>query len=84
MGKWKGVVLDRRKGQKIELYDLSVDEGEQQDLASEYPEVVERIRTAMNEAHVPSPYWNKDNKPLYNAAAACKVTGEKKPKKNKK
>jgi arylsulfatase A len=84
MGKWKGVVLDRRKGQKIELYDLSVDEGERQNLAGEYPEVVERIRTAMNEAHVPSPYWSKDNKPLYNAAAACKVTGEKKPKKNKK
>jgi arylsulfatase A len=88
MGKWKGVVLDRRRGQKIELYDLSADEGEQQDLASEFPEVVERIRTAMNKAHVPSPYWSKDNKPLYNAAAACKVTGEKripkKPKKRKK
>jgi arylsulfatase A len=85
MGKWKGVVLDRRKGQKIELYDLSADEGEQQDLASEFPEVAERIRIAMNKAHVLSPYWGRDNKPLYNAEAASKVTGEKfVPKKSKK
>jgi arylsulfatase A-like enzyme len=76
MGKWKGVVSDRRKGQHIELYDLSADEGEQQDLADEFPEVVERIRNAMNAAHEPSPFWSKDNKPLYDAEAACKVTGE--------
>jgi len=76
MGKWKGVVKDRRKGQKIELYDLSKDESEQNDVAGQYPEVVEQIRRAMNEAHVPNPFWDKTNRPLYNAKAACEVTGE--------
>jgi len=76
IGKWKGVVLDRRMGQKIELYDLSADEGEQQDLAGEYPEVVERIRKAMNSAHVPSPFWSKNSRPLFNVQAACEATGE--------
>ena len=85
MGKWKGVVLDRRKGQKVALYDLSSDEGEQTDLADEFPEVVERILKAMNAAHRPNLFWSKDTKPLYNAAAACEVTGEKMaPKKKKK
>ncbi len=84
MGKWKGVVLDRRKGQKVALYDLSTDEGEQTDLADEFPEVVERILKAMNEAHRPNPFWSKDTKPLYNAAAACEVTGEKMVPKKKK
>jgi len=84
MGKWKGVVRDRRNGQKIELYDLSSDEGETKDLAADYPEVVDRIRKAMNAAHSPNPFWSKDTKPLYNADAACKVTGEKRiPKKKK-
>lgn len=75
LGKWKGVVVDRRKGQKIELYDLSVDTSEQNDLASEFPEVVDRVREVMNKAHRPNPFWSKDNKPLYNARAACEATG---------
>ena len=89
-GKWKGVVLDRRKGLNIELYDVSGDEGEAKNLASQYPEVVEEIRKMMLEAHVKSPYWDKDNKPLYNAKAACEDTGvtyvpkQKKSKKKKK
>jgi hypothetical protein len=28
MGKWKGIVLARRKGMKIKLYDLDTDEAE--------------------------------------------------------
>ena len=75
MGKWKGVVVDRRKGQEIELYDLYADGGEQRNVADEYPEVVERIRNTMNAAHVPSPFWSKDNRPLFNAPAACEATG---------
>lgn len=77
----------RRKGQKVELYDMSTDEGEKINLADEFPEVVERIQKAMNKAHRPNPFWNKDTKPLYNADAACKATGEEpipKKKKNKK
>jgi hypothetical protein len=44
-------------------------------LASQYAEVVERIRKAMLDAHDPSPFWDKDNKPLYDAKAACTVNG---------
>lgn len=76
MGKWKGVVLDRRQGQKIELYDLSADEGEQKDVAKAYPELVEHIRKVMNEAHEPNPFWSMDTQPFYNAQAACAVSGE--------
>ncbi|WPJ95984.1 arylsulfatase [Coraliomargarita algicola] len=75
MGKWKGVVSDRRKGMKIELYDLSADEGEQSDVAAAYPEVVSEIRKALIEAHEPSPFWSKDNQPLFDAQAACEVNG---------
>lgn len=76
MGKWKGVVRNRRTGQKVELYDLSADEGEQTDVADQYPEVVEHLRKAMNASHISSPFWSKDTQPLYNARAACAVTGE--------
>jgi hypothetical protein len=38
-------------------------------------EVVDRIRKAMLEAHEPSPFWDKNNKPLYNAKAACELNG---------
>ena len=74
-GKWKGVVQDTRKGLKVELYDINADQGEGNNQASQYPEVVERIRKMMLEAHVKSPYWDKNNKPLYNAQAACADTG---------
>ncbi|WP_136060783.1 sulfatase-like hydrolase/transferase [Pontiella sulfatireligans] len=76
MGKWKGVVVDRRKGQKIELYDLTADEGEQKDLANEYPEVVERIRQAMNDSHEPSPLWDKSFPDrMFNVDAARNASG---------
>lgn len=76
MGNWKGVVVDRRDGQKIELYDLTNDEGEQKDLAEKYPEVVDRIRQVMNEAHEPSPLWDKSFPGrMFNVDEACKVSG---------
>lgn len=75
MGKWKGLINDRRKGMHIELYDLESDEGETTNVASQYPEVVEQIRKAMLEAHEPNPFWDKEFDPLYNAEAACKVNG---------
>lgn len=73
MGKWKGIVLDRRKGMKVKLYDLETDETEQVNVAAKHPEVVQQIRNAMLESHKPSPFWDKGNKPLYNAKAACAV-----------
>ncbi len=56
MGKWKGVryhVIDQ-PNRSIELYDLSRDVGERNNVAAQYPEVVERIAAIMREAHTPS------------------------------
>ena len=75
MGHWKGIVKDRRDGMKVELYDLRTDEVEQVDVAEAYPLVVNQIRSIMEAAHEPNPYWDKDNKPLFNAAKACSVSG---------
>lgn len=74
-GKWKAVVLDRREGFNIELYDVKADQSEQKNVAQQYPEVVNEIRTMMKEAHVKNPFWDKDNFPLFNADAACEVNG---------
>ena len=49
-GKWK-LHLESRKGREIELYDLSVDETESQNVAEEHPEVAARM-TAKLEAWV--------------------------------
>ncbi len=52
MGKWKGI----RHGQAndIELYDLSVDIAEENDLAEQHPEIVRQIGEIMQTAMVPS------------------------------
>ena len=76
-GKWKGIVNDRRKGLNIELYDIKADTGEEKNVASDFPEVVAEIRKMMQEAHVKSPFWDKDNQPLFNTEAACEVNGVK-------
>ena len=52
-GKWKGV---KRKG-KLELYDLSKDIGETNDLAVSQPEVVNTIEGYLSTARIESPYW---------------------------
>jgi len=75
MGKWKGIVLDRRKGMDVELYDLESDEMEQVNVAAQHPEIVQQIRNAMQESHQPSPFWDKANKPLFNGRAACERNG---------
>ena len=59
MGDWKGVRQRMlRKGTKdplkIELYNLKTDIGEKNDVASEHPEVVEKLRKLMAQQHVPS------------------------------
>ena len=56
MGKWKGY----RQGTKapLELYDLSKDAAEENDLSSEYPEVVKAIEAVMKREHEPSKYYN--------------------------
>lgn len=53
---WKGVRSPMLTGE-IELYDLRTDLGERHDVAAAHPDIVERIRQIMQEAHVPSPLW---------------------------
>ena len=54
MGKWKGLILDiRKEGEgKMMLFDLETDPGEQNDVASEHPDIVNTLRENMKEAHV--------------------------------
>jgi len=59
MGNWKAVRQNilRRKNKdplKIELYDLSRDVGETNDVAAEHPDIVAKMRTVMKEARTPS------------------------------
>lgn len=60
-GKWKAVRMPMKTG-KMQLFDLTVDLGEAQDLADEYPGVVERLEAMMEEAHVPNPNWEPRGK----------------------
>lgn len=52
MGRWKGVryALDK----PIEVYDLSQDRAERNDLAAQHPEIVKRVEAAFADAHVDS------------------------------
>ncbi len=55
MGDWKGIRLGR--GSDVELYNLRTDIGETQNVAAEFPEVVQRIETIMQHAVQPSPRY---------------------------
>jgi hypothetical protein len=52
MGKWKGIRLGQDS--VIQLYDLSVDVGETNDVADEHPLIVKRIARIMETAVTPS------------------------------
>ena len=54
-GRWKGI---RFADDRFELYDLSKDLGETNDIADRHPEVIERIREFMSEARTESKYWS--------------------------
>ncbi len=58
-GNWKGVKLDvsKRADSPIELYDLSTDPQEKNNIASKHPDVVRQIEVIMKEAYVPNPAW---------------------------
>ncbi len=55
-GDWKAVKLNAGNPAEstIELYDLSSDTGETNDLAASKPELVKKLEQMMNDAHVPS------------------------------
>ncbi len=55
MGKWKGIRKNMLEGNlTIELYDLENDLQEQQDVASQYPEIIAQIAQIMESAHEPA------------------------------
>ncbi|MGB0371565.1 MAG: arylsulfatase [Opitutales bacterium] len=77
MGNWKAVVPDRRQPEKIELYDLSQDESESNDLSSQHPEIVDKLKKLMAEAHEPSPFWKvkPEGKRFFRASLAKEANG---------
>jgi len=55
MGDWKGVRVGLLQGKTaVELYDLSKDVGEKDDVASKNPEVAKRMLEVMRREHSPS------------------------------
>ena len=55
MGKWKAIRKDIKKGNmKIELYDLSVDIKEKNDIADKHPDIISTIEEIMEREHSPS------------------------------
>ncbi|MCB1065524.1 MAG: arylsulfatase [Verrucomicrobiae bacterium] len=53
---WKAIRQPMFEG-KVELYDVSKDLGEENDVASEHPDLVAKAIGFMKEAHVPNPNW---------------------------
>ncbi|PWJ57966.1 arylsulfatase A-like enzyme [Dyadobacter jejuensis] len=53
MGQWKGVVYDYDKtgDTKLELYNLSVDEAEKNNIASAHPDIVKKVKEIMRNEH---------------------------------
>jgi len=59
-GNWKAVqqpVASANQRESVELYDLSIDPGEENDIAAAHPERVERAVGYFADAHTPSPNW---------------------------
>jgi arylsulfatase A-like enzyme len=55
LGDWKGVVYDVHKHDRpLELYNLAIDEGEQNNVADEHPDIVAKIKEIMKNARTES------------------------------
>ncbi len=55
-GRWKAIRMPIFTG-RIQLYDLSSDLGEADDISAEHPRVVEALQLLMDAAHTPNPNW---------------------------
>ena len=55
-GRWKAIRMPMFTG-PIQLFDLSNDLGEANNVAAEHPEVVKRMEAYMKKAHVPNKNW---------------------------
>jgi len=55
VGDWKAIRQNMNKGNlEIELYNLARDIGEQNNVAEDHPEIVERLAAMMKEVREPS------------------------------
>ncbi len=59
MGDWKGIRYNVNKDHRspLELYDLSTDIGEEDNVAAEFPKVVERIDKILVNARTESEFF---------------------------
>ncbi|MEM7782589.1 MAG: arylsulfatase, partial [Planctomycetota bacterium] len=64
-GNWKAVRMPMFTG-RIQLFDLENDLGEANDVASQHPEIVERMTFLMAKGHHPHPNWNAKGKAAKN------------------
>ena len=72
MDNWKGIKKNLFKGSTpLALYDLSTDPKEQNDLAAQYPEIVQKIENFMDQAHTTPKqknleylFWRINSKPV--------------------
>jgi arylsulfatase A-like enzyme len=61
LGNWKAIRAPMFSGD-IELFDLSKDIGETQDIAADHADLVKQAAAMMDEAHTPHPNWQVRNK----------------------
>jgi arylsulfatase A-like enzyme len=56
---WKGIKLNvsTNANAPVELYDLTTDPGEQNNITSKHPDIVKKIEAMMKEAHVENKDW---------------------------
>ena len=55
MGQWKAIRKDIREGNlQLELYNLEEDMGEQQNVASAHPDLIQEIEQIMKKEHTPA------------------------------
>jgi arylsulfatase A-like enzyme len=59
MGEWKAVKLNVNKDahSPVELYNLASDPSEKNNVAAQYPAIVQQMESLIKEAHVPNKEW---------------------------